>query len=484
MKGVAVRIIMITILMIAAPAVALALSDGGAAGGFLYAGSPGARSAGMANSSAADGDGASGAYFNPALITAVKHTEAEFYYMSPADGFDFNVFGFAMPVMDYGIMSFTRAELKAEGVERITSEGIKTGDFSDLSDAYMLTYAYPVTGSLSLGLTLKLITRSFDTSNANGFGVDAGASYDFGGVFRASLAVINAAQPAIKIGTETETYPMDLRLGGALYLFDSKLALTGGLLMINVLSDGREFAGNNGRLFFRPSGGAELKPFDFIAVRGGWGMSGPAAGAGIITGNFTLDYAASFTEQGVVHNFGVTALFGEVPSEREKKLVKEKEALAGDRLKLEGDLASMSFEQIYLLALNNYNTGNYEKARVLTGVLQKSRPGDAKVEKLAADTRVALNRAAAGARFDEAVPAIVKGDAAAGMAIIKEAEKLFPGITGAKIKEYMDNGAKEIDNRRYMNAKKWYESVLAVDPSNAKAAEMLGKLRDLQDMAK
>ncbi|OPZ65594.1 MAG: hypothetical protein BWY84_00414 [Candidatus Aerophobetes bacterium ADurb.Bin490] len=48
----------------------------------------------------------------------------------------------------------------------------------------------------------------------------------------------------------------------------------------------------------------------------------------------------------------------------------------------------------------------------------------------------------------------------------------------------MANGSKEIEERRYMDARKWYEKVLAIDPSNARAAEMLGKIRDLIDMGR
>ncbi len=470
-------------IIVSAAAAAIAVSyDGGAAGGFLYSGGSGARSAGMANSASADCFDASGAYFNPALITCVKNTEVTFYYMSPLEGVNFNVLSFALPVMEYGMMAFSRVELGVEGVERINGEGIKTGDFSDRSDAYMLTYAYPVTSSLSFGMTIKLITRSFDTYNANGFGLDAGASYDFGGVFKASASLINVTQPQLKTGSTVELYPMNMRAGGALYLLNSRVAITGDALFINLLSDGRDFSAGKGQSYIRYSGGAEFRPFDFIAVRGGVNSESFTAGGGITTENFTLDYAAAFNASGVVHNFGVTARFGEVPTEREKRLLQDKFVLSKDKERLTEGMEAMSYGQLYLTALNDFNTGKIDKAQAEVKLLQENKKGDPKTDKLASDIHLAVDRRAAGLKFDDAAAYILKGMTQIGLAMIKDAEKIYPGITDAKIKEYMDNGAKEIENRKYLDAKKWYESILAVDPTNIKAAEMLGKIQDLTNM--
>ena len=474
----------VTLITLLFPLAGFASEDGGAAGGFLFAGGSGARSAGLANSCVADSSDASGGYFNPALVTTVKNTELTFYYTSPMGDVNYDVISFALPVLEYGMLSFSRVELATEGVERITAEGIKTGDFSDKSEAYLLTYGYPFTDSLSAGLTVKMITRSFDTMNASGFGLDAGITYNFGGIFNASLAFLNITQPSIKIGSVAELYPMNMRLGGALYILDSHIALTGGLLLVNILADGRDFTDYNGKIIPRGAGGVEFRPFDFVAIRGGFSQDGPAAGAGITTENFTLDYAATFSVIGLVHNFGVTARFGIVPTEREKKLEMEKKKLAGEKEKLTEGITNMSYSQLYLSALNSYNTGNIDKADSEIKELQKNKNNDPNIDKLASDIRVALNRRAAGVKFDAAVAELAKGKKDSGLAMIREAEKSFPGITDAKIKEYMDKGAKNIEDRRFMDAKQWYENILAVDPSNAKAAEMLGKIQDLSNMTR
>jgi hypothetical protein len=95
-----------------------------------------------------------------------------------------------------------------------------------------------------------------------------------------------------------------------------------------------------------------------------------------------------------------------------------------------------------------------------------------------------LNKKAASVKFEKAVAYLLKNDTKNGYAVKREAEKIYPGIKDYKIKEYMENGTKDIENRRYLDAQKWYENILAIDPSNAKAAEMLGKIRDLKDMAR
>ena len=205
--------LLITAVMLFLAGLLKASDDGGAAGSFLYAGGSGARSAGLANSCSADSSDASGAYFNPALVTSVKYTQLSFYYLAPSEGIAYNLISFALPVMEYGMLAFSRVELETDGVERITAEGIKTGDFSDRSDGYMLTYAYPFTESFSAGLTLKLVSRSFDTYNSNGFGIDAGAAYNFGNVVTASVSLLNITRPALKIGSVIEDYPMNMRTG-------------------------------------------------------------------------------------------------------------------------------------------------------------------------------------------------------------------------------------------------------------------------------
>jgi len=488
MKGAAMKNsvlkLLITAVMLFLAGLLKASDDGGAAGSFLYAGGSGARSAGLANSCSADSSDASGAYFNPALVTAVKYTQLSFYYMAPSEGIAYNLVSFALPVMEYGMLAFSRVELETDGVERITAEGIKIGDFSDRSDGYMLTYAYPFTESFSAGLTLKLVTRSFDTYNSNGFGIDAGAAYSFGNVVTASVSLLNITRPALKIGSVIEDYPMNMRTGAALYLFDTKVVLMGDALFINILSDGRNFTDNKGKVFVRYSGGLEYRPFDFAAVRCGINQAVPAVGGGITTENFTLDYAASFAAIGVVHNFGVTARFGEVPTEREKKLIQEKSGLLKDKEKMSENFMNVAYGQLYLSALNHYNTGAYEKAQEEVKALLSIKTGDESVEKLSSDITVMLNRKAAGVKFDEAAALLVKGETKKGIEIIKNAEKVYPGIKDAKIKEYMANGSKEIEERRYMDARQWYEKVLAIDPSNARAAEMLGKIRDLIDMGR
>jgi len=483
MKNLMMKILLLAGMLIL-PLLLQASDDGGAAGSFLYAGGSGARSAGLANSSSADSSDASGAYFNPALVTMVKYTELSFYYMTPSEGIAYNVISFALPVREYGILAFSRVELETDGVERITDEGIKTGDFSDRSDCYMLTYGYPLTDSFSLGLTLKLVTRSFDTYNSNGFGIDAGGTYNFGGVFTASVSLLNITRPALKVGSVIEDYPMNMRAGGALYLFDTKLVLMGDALFINILSDGRNFTDNDGKVFIRYSGGLEYRPFDFAAIRGGINQAGPAVGGGVTTENFTLDYAATFAPIGVVHNFGVTARFGEVPTEREKKLIQEKSGLLKDKEKMSENFMNVTYGQLYLSALNHYNTGEYEKAEAEVKALQSMKTGDADAAKLSADIQLMLNKKAASVKFEKAVAYLLKNDTKNGYAVIRDAEKVYPGIKDYKIKEYMENGTKDIENRRYLDAQKWYENILAVDPSNAKAAEMLGKIRDLTEMAK
>lgn len=463
---------------------AVSASDNGSAGSFLFAGSAGARAAALGSACSAYCTDSSAAYYNPALITYVKFTELTFYYTTPMEGIAYDVLSFALPIGEYGILAFSRVELASDGLERIDADGIKTGDFSDRQNAYMLSYGYSFGGTLSLGATLKLVTRSFDRQNANGFGIDIGALYELNDTFSASLALQNALPPSVKTGDTAENYPVNIRLGAALRFFDSWLNIMGDALLINLFPDGGDFTGGRGKMYYSFSGGIEGRPFGFTALRAGISQAGPALGAGITTENFTVDYAVTFAQLGILHNFGLTARFGLVPTEREKKLENEKKKLEQDKSRLLAGLSDMTNEQILLSALNDYNTGAFEQAAIKVKALLDKKSTDPLVKKLDSDVRLALNKKAAAAIYDDGVALMVKGEKVKGLELIKAAEKKYPGITEVMNKEYMERCEKEINARNYENAKACFINILAVDPSNAKAVEMLEKIQELINMMK
>jgi len=470
------KIIAVTLMLIM-PYFAFASADSGYAGSFLFDGDSGARNAGLSGANVSDIDDASGGYYNPALIAPLKFTQFTFYYLSPYEDIGFSAASFAIPLNEYGILGFQRIELSVDGIERITSDGIKTGDFKDVRESYLLSYAYQFENMISAGISGRFVSRVFDSFSANGFGLDAGLAYKHQGLFSVSMAFLNVMQPSLKLGSSFETYPLNMRFGTAVYLLDSNLVLTGGVLVINLLSDGRDFLDEKGRQSIRFASGAEYRAFGFTAIRAGISRDAFTAGAGLTAGNFTLDYAMEFKGTALMHNFGITALFGEVPTERERRLKAEKTLL-------EKGMEEMTGSQLYLAAMNDYNSGMYEEAEKRLKKLEQSGKLNAEAQKLRADIKLAFNRREAGKTFDSAAKIILDGKREQGLKMITEAEKTYKGITDAKIKEYFEAGSKAIDSRNYQEASDKYKMILAVEPGNAKAAEMLDKLEGLREMLK
>jgi hypothetical protein len=457
---------------------------GGSNGSFLYYGGSGPRSVALGNACSAICDDAASAYFNPACIADLKYKEISFYYKAPLQDVSYDVLSFALPAGDYNIFSFSRVDYTTDGIEKVSADGIKEGNFSDVQDAYMLSYAHRFSGLFSVGISGKLITHSSDTFNGHAFGIDAGALISAGEVCNFSFALQNILSPSIRINQANEVYPVNFRFGTGIFFFDKKLAVMADLIIVNLLMDKSEFDDASAMMNMRAGAGIEYKPFSFAAIRAGINDTSVSVGAGITSDNFTIDYAASFFEAAIVHNFGITARFGMLPTEKEKKVEAEKSRLENEKKTLEADKQQLIQGTLYQSALKDLTDGSLDSADSKVKTLLDQDPKDKDALKLKLDIDLARVKKEASAKFDFALQMLLKGDKEKGKITLAEAEKQSPGISAMKVKEYLDNADLEIASRNYDKARISLLNVLAVDPDNSLALPKLEKIQEIMDMIK
>ena len=174
------------------------------AGEFLAVGtSPSAM--GVGGAVVASAEGTEAVYWNPAglagsrvMTTAFEHAEA-FGGMVNHDVAAFSApmrnAGFGILLLRSGVDGIIRADstiladpTKPLGYDNMPDPS-KITTFSNADYTLHLAYARRVSGSIRAGVTLKLITRSIDDTDAFGYGLDAGAQWDISQSFAMGLTV-------------------------------------------------------------------------------------------------------------------------------------------------------------------------------------------------------------------------------------------------------------------------------------------------------
>ena len=172
----------------------------------------GARPAAMGGAYTALANDSNALLYNPGALGMIPHTEATFmhnqYFLDAKQeyiGFaSRNGFGFNLNHFDFG--SVPRTTIADPG---------GTGDGAGLDDwAVSAGYGHKVLDSLSLGVAVKYLRETIDTSASQGFAADVGALYkaSFASDLTLGAAVQNMG-PTVTFATAHENLPMNVRAG-------------------------------------------------------------------------------------------------------------------------------------------------------------------------------------------------------------------------------------------------------------------------------
>lgn len=278
--------------------------DAGQAGTFLsYAAS--ARSLGMGRAYTGVADDAAASYWNASGLAQLTRKDVVTLYSSLQEGADFGFFSYAQPSLDYGTFGVSFVNLRSGGYERREAiSGNAIGSYEISESAFLFSHGIRTSGKLSVGSTLKVIRQEVDTQSAMGYGIDLGAMYPLHSKIKLGLAMSNLLAPQLKLQSEEEQYPRELR-AGLQFLPSSKWMVSTDF----VKSENSALKLNLGTEFSLSS---------LVALRAGLTDTEITAGLGFALGDWNLDYAlgqylkadGAAEKLGSSHRFGLHFKFG------------------------------------------------------------------------------------------------------------------------------------------------------------------------------
>lgn len=281
--------------------------DAGRADSFLnFAGS--ARSLSMGQAFSAVADDSSAVYWNPAGLRLLDRKDIVTMYSTLQQDTNFGFLSYGQPTQNLGTFGVGIVNLQSNEFKRRNEVGDSLGTFKSQNSAFLLSHGFRIGENWNAGSTLKVVRQDLDGFSATGFGADMGLLYRFFTRWQAGLAIRNIVPAQLKLNSETEQFPVDLRMGLA-FQANKQLMLSSDL-------------GKAESQSIKLRLGSEWKFNEMVSFRGGVNESDISAGLGFNIGNWGIDYAFGYNlfsqniqNEGGNHNFGFNLKFGPQISE-------------------------------------------------------------------------------------------------------------------------------------------------------------------------
>jgi tetratricopeptide (TPR) repeat protein len=284
--------------------------NGGAPGAFLTWGA-GARSMGMGKAFSAVADDASATYWNPAAMVQLERKELQAMHVSLFEGTNFDFVSYVHPTSRSGTLGFNFTRLTSGGFEKIgisidpTSQEIvkleKLGEFSDVQQAYGLSYGKQFVENMSIGVSAKAVNHKIDTFSQSFFALDAAFfAKELFPHHRLSLVAQNVVSQVS--GETDDRLPLIIRVGNSYSMLRDRINVAVDLTQNDFSGMGWNF-------------GTEYWVMRWAAMRIGLegasgGIAETSAGMGVRYRNYSLDMAVALHELGVSQRFSASWRFG------------------------------------------------------------------------------------------------------------------------------------------------------------------------------
>ena len=266
---------------------------------------PSARLQGMGNSGVALSGETQGMYSNPAGLAAVDGLEISAGHVELVENSRLENIALSHKALG-GRMAYGFTYVSYGEFEGRNTTGNLTGNFTASDMALQVGYARQF-GKLALGAALKGVRSKIESKSGTGFGFDAGAQLEHGGL-RFGAALLNAGKSG-KLGSQNGDLPTTISAGASAAL----KSLTLSAEMRRNIPEKRTIL----------SGGLEAALLKALYLRAGYSrdttnkgvenmdnMKGLSLGFGIRLGQYRIDYAyLSQGELGGNQRFTLTAKF-------------------------------------------------------------------------------------------------------------------------------------------------------------------------------
>ena len=276
---------------------------------------------GRGETSCAQYDDASSAFYNPSLLSKLNINNAVFSHFLLFDGTNYSNFSTAFVLSENGRAGLMLSNLSSGDIELRQNINdvpriIKTNTYlASAGVAYKLKELY----ALEVGGSLKYFYLDFVDKKAGSVGLDMGLSKSFTGplVFGnlSSISVgasaTNLLEPIIKLITVSERYPQIYRAGCVFSFPVLQKAFNSDTLAFSC--DVKNEEQKNSFAI-----GSEYKFMGNYFLRVGLNENRINAGLGWNIGFIQLNYAIDFLEYATFNRFGVTVLWGSKNKEKKK----------------------------------------------------------------------------------------------------------------------------------------------------------------------
>jgi tetratricopeptide (TPR) repeat protein len=279
-----------------------ASQDAGLPGSFLLQ-PAGARGAALGGVYPALVSGADSAFWNPAGLGSLKKPELALSQSWLLEDTGHSFMSFAYPAWRGIGLAGAYIRQAGSGYERRTGPFDAPSSFSVGSEAFMASAGrgFSFAGlNAAAGLTLKTARQFVDDSSGGGWGADAGL---LAGPWRGltfAMTIKNLARPSFAVLSREITYPSGVNYAAAYSgRLNADLDYSAGLGLEKYERGGADV-----------SAGAELAYKGAAFLRVSAGPDGLASGAGLRSGNYSLDYAVFLNDFDPVHTVNLGVRFG------------------------------------------------------------------------------------------------------------------------------------------------------------------------------
>ncbi|MEA2081442.1 MAG: tetratricopeptide repeat protein [Elusimicrobiota bacterium] len=456
---------------------------GGYPGEYLLLYSPTAVSLSMGGTPS---DGASSAFFNPALLSGLRSKELTFMRSSLLSGGVYTASFLAFPLSERRVMSVGFVSCGVEGAEWVDGFGIgNRGTFSDKNSAYSAAYSFPAFRDLDMGAAFKVVTQDIHTYSAQGFGLDAGMRYIKRKKFVPSLSFQNIIAPSMTLreNGEPDDFPLNARLS-----LDLKPMKKLGFKIDAVYENLTPAEGEKSCSFF--AAGAEYLVGEVFRVRAGYNPSSFSAGFGVSMGRTDFDWAMQIRDEGNFFTAGLSVRWGMMPQLWQKNL-RDREKFLNDfskNLKIEksytiekGKKADEAMEEAvkmrYIAAKRYVKNYEYSSAMNEINLLLKLNPEHEKAIKLKKD--ISSGRLKADLLYALSYQYYKNEDYKTALKKVKKAMRLNRDHPDAKFLYHMIQARIFIDAGDYYQAKEHLLTSFKMYPDDSECLMLLNGINDL-----
>lgn len=402
----------------------------------------GSRSVGMGGAFVALADDATAVYWNPAGLSRLQYRELSIMHTSLWEETRYQFAGAVWPILDFGTVGIGGVVLGTDGVEFRDQFG-PLGEHDYSTGQYWLSYGRRITGGLSGGANLKVLSQSLHTFSSTTASVDLGLLYQIREFASIGVNLQDIVGGDLKLSQVEESVPYNIKAGVAVRYFTDD-----GNYGVTAAADVDATEEQPAKMHF----GAEVRVAEYLFARAGYDRDEVTFGGGIKYKIATFDYAYKNNETlGGTHRVGLSLFFG--PTIDEQRAEREEARLAEERARAQRERMEKA-DSMFNLATDAFEAGNLERAESLANRALGFNPSSTEAQKLLSDIERELS-----IREQEQIEQITTEQTRAQM-----------------IEQRLSAGNDYLEKGKLQEARAEFEAVLQADPENAEADSGLDKV--------